>query len=112
MHSQVSGFAVNVQKKLAELLQIIQATYPSTRLWPIDATLRLLALISLTQGGFAAADYARLKKSVCEAYGFRCSTAAASLFRMNMVLSIKELLMQASRHSGHDERAGTVCIQG
>ena len=42
---------------------------------------------------------------------FQVECIQLSYFRLNIISSC-ELLMQASRHSGHDERAGTVCIQG
>ncbi len=41
------------------------------KLYPMELVLRLLALISLTQSGFASSDYQRVKRSFCEAYGFK-----------------------------------------
>jgi hypothetical protein len=69
------------------------------KLYPMEVVLRLLSLISLTQSGFAASDFARLKRAVCEAYGFKHLATLESLRESGLFNSKAEAAASASAQS-------------
>ena len=49
------------------------------RLYPAEIILRILCLMSVSSNGLPAGDYSRLKKTFCQAYGFKQAATFASL---------------------------------